>query len=400
MLALQKIPRNVWVLGLTSLFNDTSSEMIHAVLPLFLVSALGTEIAVVGLIEGMAEATASILKVFSGTISDYWRRRKGLTVFGYAFSTAMKPLFLVANSPFWVLVARVGDRVGKGIRVAPRDALVADSTDFSNRGAAYGLRQSLDTLGAVLGPLGAFGLMSATHSFRFIFGMALIPGLLAVLCLALGVREPERPYQALQRPNPLQWEVLKSLGGSYWGLAISALLFNLGNSSEAFLLLKAKQVMIVDAQIPLVLVAMNLSYGLSAFPIGVLSDRVNRQTLLLWGWMLNALLYLGLAIAQNPWQIWLLVIGYGLYLGLTQGVLLAMVADRVPEHLWGTAFGFLNLLVGIALLPASLLAGWLWQTFSPAASFGVGSGFAVAAIAVLIYLNKRRPSSSRPQDAG
>jgi MFS family permease len=380
MAAPTQIPRNIWILGFTSLLNDTSSEMIHAVLPLFLVSGLGASVAFVGLIEGIAEATASILKVFSGAISDYWQRRKALAVFGYGLSTAVKPLFVIANSPFWVLLARLGDRIGKGIRVAPRDALVADSTDVSNRGAAYGLRQSLDTVGAFLGPSIAFGLMSATYNFQFIFGVALIPAVLAVACLALGVREPEHPYHALKRPNPLNWKALQSLGGAFWGLAIAALLFNLGNSSEAFLLLKAKQVFIPDAQVPLVLVVMNLSYALSAYPVGRLSDRVNRKTLLLLGWGLNAVIYLGLAIAQDPWQVWLLVGGYGLYLGMTQGVLLAMVADRVPESLRGTAFGFLNLLVGIALLPASLLAGWLWQIVSPGAAFVVGSGFAVVAI--------------------
>jgi MFS family permease len=380
---LKKLPQNVWVLGLTSLLNDTSSEMIHAVLPLFLVSALGVNMAWVGLIEGMAEATASILKVFSGAISDYWQRRKALAVFGYSLSAAVKPLFMLANSPVWVLSARVGDRVGKGIRVAPRDALVADSTPAAMRGAAYGLRQSLDTVGACLGPLVAFGLMGTTPNFRLIFGVALIPGVLAVACLAWGVREPERPYHALQRPNPLHWHTLQRLGLAYWGLVIAALLFNLGNLSDAFLLLKAKQVQIADVQIPLVLVVMSLSYALSAYPIGALSDRVNRKTLLLWGWGLNALLYLGLAFAQAPWQVWSLVSGYGVYLGMTQGVLLAMVADCVPEHLRATAFGFLNLLVGLALLPASLLGGWLWQTINPEAAFLVGSGFAVAALVLL-----------------
>jgi MFS family permease len=247
------------------------------------------------------------------------------------------------------------------------------------------LRQSLDTIGAFLGPLVAFGLLNTGHNFRFIFAIALIPGVLGVVCLAVGVREPERPYHPLKRPNPLNTNALKSLGATYWGLAIAALLFNLGNASEAFLLLKAKQVTIADAQIPLVLVVMNLSYALSAYPVGSLSDRFNRKNLLIFGWGLNALIGLGLAIAQAPWQVWLLIASYGLYMGMTQGVLLAMVADRVPEHLRGTAFGFLNLLVGIALLPASLLAGWLWQTVSPGAAFLMGSGFAVAAIALLCW---------------
>ncbi len=378
-----RVSKTVWILGLTSLFNDTSSEMIHAVLPLFLVSTLSANVALVGFIEGMAEATASILKIFSGAISDYWQRRKGLAVFGYGLSTAVKPLFIVASNPLWVLLARVGDRIGKGIRVAPRDALVADSTDASNWGAAYGLRQSLDTIGAFLGPLIAFGLLSAGQNFRFIFAIALIPGILAVVCLAVGVREPRQPYHALSRPNPLNFHVLKSLGTAYWGLAIAALLFNLGNFSEAFLQLKAKQVMIPDAHIPLVLVVMNLSYALSAYPVGALSDRINRKTLLILGWGFNALIYLGLAFSHAPWQIWLLIASYGLYLGMTQGVLLAMVADRVPEHLRGTAFGFLNLLIGIALLPASFLAGWLWQTISSEAAFLLGSGFAVAGMALL-----------------
>ncbi|WP_199315657.1 MULTISPECIES: MFS transporter [Oscillatoriales] len=281
------------------------------------------------------------------------------------------------------LIARVGDRIGKGIRVAPRDALVADSTDAANRGAAYGLRQSLDTIGAFLGPLLAFGFLSAGQSFRFIFTVALVPGILAVFCLAVGIREPRQPYHTLSRPNPLNFQALKSLGIAYWGLAIAALLFNLGNSSEAFLQLKAKQVMIPDTHIPLVLVVMNLSYALSAYPVGALSDRVNRKTLLILGWSLNALIYLGLAFSQTPWQVWLLIANYGLYMGMTQGVLLAMVAERVPEHLRGTAFGFLNLLVGFALLPASFLAGWLWQTVSPESAFLVGSGFAAVGIVVI-----------------
>jgi MFS family permease len=386
-----KIPRTVWVLGFTSLLNDTSSEMIHAVLPLFLTTSLGASALTVGAIEGIAEATASILKVFSGAISDYWQRRKGLAVLGYGFSTAMKPLFLVANSPAMVLLARFGDRIGKGIRVAPRDALVADATDASNRGAAYGLRQSLDTIGAILGPLLAMVLMSATHSFQSIFALALIPGFLAVAILFLGVQEPRQPYQALKKANPLHWSTLQRLGWPYWGIVIAAFLFNLGNSSEAFLLLQASHLGINAAQVPLVLVAMNLSYALSAYPVGILSDPVGRvlpyrqskHQLLLWGWGLYVLIYLGLGFTHSPELFWMLVVLYGLYLGMTQGVLLALIADRVPSDLRGTAFGFLNLSVGVALLPASLLAGWLWQTINPSAAFISGGGLALAAILVL-----------------
>lgn len=382
-----KIPRTVWFLGLTSLLNDTSSEMIHAVLPLFLISDLGAQTSDVGLIEGIAESTASILKVFSGAISDYWQHRKALAVFGYGLSTLLKPLFIIAHSPLSVLLARLGDRVGKGIRVSPRDALIADVTDSTNRGAAYGLRQSLDTIGAFLGPLIAFGLMSAAYNFRLIFAIALIPGMLAVASLVIGVKEPNRPYHQLNRTHPFHRHSLLQLGRAYWGLVVAALLFNLGNSSEAFLLLKAKQVSIADAYVPLVLVVINVSYALSAYPVGVLSDRVNRQTLLQLGWGFNALVYLGLAFAQTPWQVWSLVAGFGLYLGMTQGVLLAMVADRVPDDLRGTAFGFLNLLVGFALLPASLLTGWLWQSISPGAAFIIGGGFALTGVFALRVLD-------------
>ncbi len=386
-----KIPRTVWVLGFTSLLNDTSSEMIHAVLPLFLTTSLGASVLTVGAIEGIAEATASILKVFSGAISDYWQRRKGLAVLGYGLSTAMKPLFLIASSPALVLLARLGDRIGKGIRVAPRDALVADATDASNRGAAYGLRQSLDTIGAILGPLLALVLMNTTHSFQSIFALALIPGFLAVAVLFLGVREPRQPYQSLKKANPLHWSTLQRLDWPYWGIVIAAFLFNLGNSSEAFLLLQASRLGINGAQVPLVLVAMNLSYALSAYPVGILSDPVGRvlpyrqskHQLLLGGWGLYVLIYLGLGLTDSSGLFWVLVVLYGLYLGLTQGVLLALVADRVPPELRGTAFGFLNLSVGVALLPASLLAGWLWQSISPRAAFLSGSGLALAAMLVL-----------------
>jgi MFS family permease len=378
-----KIPRTVWVLGFTSLLNDTSSEMIHGVLPLFLTTSLGASALTVGAIEGIAEATASILKVFSGAISDYWQRRKSLAVLGYGLSTAMKPLFLIASSPALVLLARLGDRIGKGIRVAPRDALVADATDASNRGAAYGLRQSLDTIGAILGPLLALVLMSTTHSFQAIFALALIPGFLAVAVLFLGVREPRQPYQSLKKANPLHWSTLQRLGWPYWGIVIAAFLFNLGNSSEAFLLLKASRLGINAAQVPLVLVAMNLSYALSAYPVGILSDRQSKHQLLLWGWGLYALIYFGLGFTDSSGLFWVLVVLYGLYLGLTQGVLLALVADLVPPELRGTAFGFLNLSVGIALLPASLLAGWLWQSINPSAAFIGGGGLALVAMLVL-----------------
>ncbi|ODG98217.1 MFS transporter [Nostoc sp. KVJ20] len=379
----QSLPRNVWFLGFVSLLADVNSKMIQSVLPLFLVSVLGANLVTVGLIEGIAESTASVLKVFSGALSDYWRRRKELAVAGYGLSTLVTPLFAIAINPAWVLIARFIDRIGKGIRVAPRNALVADVTPEAQRGAAYGLRQSLDTIGAFAGPLVATAILFfSAQNFRLVFWWALVPGIFAVALLAIAVQEP--PQTSTIKHNPLQWSALKSLGRDYWMLVLVALLFNLGNSSDAFLLLRAQQVGINTALIPLSFVVMNITYGLSAYPIGALSDRIGRLGLLVGGFALFALIYLGLAFAQAPWQIWILFGFYGLYLGKTQGLLLALVADKVPSNLRGTAFGLLNLVVGIVLLPASLLAGILWQQIGYQATFLLGSFFAVVAIVVMI----------------
>ncbi|OUL35777.1 MFS transporter [Nostoc sp. T09] len=387
---MNKIPRNVWVLGFVSLLTDISSEMIHSLLPLFLVSVLRANVLTVGLIEGIAEATASILKVFSGVLSDYLGKRKGLAVFGYGLSTFAKPLFALATSPTGVLIARFGDRVGKGIRVAPRDALVADSTNAEVRGAAYGLRQSLDTIGAFLGPLAAFLLMAAFNSnFRLVFWLALIPGFLAVALLIVGVREVKTNQTQVSRSNPIQWQALRSLGQGYWILVAVALLFNLGNSSDAFLLLRAEQIGISAPLIPLTLVVMNIAYSLSAYPLGILCDRLGRFGLLVSGFLLYALVYLGFAFVRSPWQVWGLFALYGLHMGMTQGVLLALVADKVPTNLRGSAFGFLNFAVGIALLPASLLAGELWQVAGSSTTFIAGSCLAIVAVLLLLMQREK-----------
>ena len=378
------IHRNVWILGFVSLLTDISSKMIESILPLFLVSTLGANLLAVGLIEGIAESTASVLKVFSGTLSDYLGQRKKLALAGYGLSTLVKPLFAVATSPVWVLFARFGDRVGKGIRVAPRDALVADATDKAHLGAAYGLRQSLDTIGAFSGPLAAFVLMSVGgEDFRLVFWFALLPGILAVALLALGVRETTNRVSQMQN-RPLEWQNLRSLGQRYWKLVAAAFLFNLGNSSDGFLLLKAQQVGIYPSLIPLTIFAMNLTYSLSAYPIGLLSDRIGRMGLLISGFSLYVLIYLGFALINTPWLLWVLFGLYGLYQGMSKGVLLALVADRVPSNLRGTAFGIINLAIGIALLPASILAGSLWQSFGAKATFIVGSIFALFAIVLLL----------------
>jgi MFS family permease len=380
----QDISRSVWILGCVSLLTDISSKMIDSILPLFLVSTLKANLLTVGYIEGIAESTASVLKIFSGALSDRIGKRKQLAVFGYGLSTFVKPLFAIATSSGWVLMARFGDRVGKGIRVAPRDAIVADVTNPANRGAAYGLRQSLDTIGAFTGPLLAIVLMSVSgQNYRFVFWIALIPGILAVVLLATGIQEPKTPVTE-PRKNPLSWDALKSLGQSYWWLVAVALVFNLGNFSDAFLLLQAKEIGISAELVPLSLVVMNLTYCLSAYPMGLMSDRIGKLRLLVGGFLLYALVYLGFAFANKNWQMWALLGLYGVYQGMTKGTLLALVADKVPANFRGTAFGMMNLATGLALLPASILAGILWQSFSPKATFITGSGFAVIALVLLI----------------
>jgi MFS family permease len=380
----QDISRSVWILGCVSLLTDISSKMIDSILPLFLVSTLKANLLTVGYIEGIAESTASVLKIFSGALSDRIGKRKQLAVFGYGLSTFVKPLFAIATSSGWVLMARFGDRVGKGIRVAPRDAIVADVTNPANRGAAYGLRQSLDTIGAFTGPLLAIVLMSVSgQNYRFVFWIALIPGILAVVLLATGIQEPKTPVTE-PRKNPLSWDALKSLGQSYWWLVAVALVFNLGNFSDAFLLLQAKEIGISAELVPLSLVVMNLTYCLSAYPMGLVSDRIGKLKLLVGGFLLYAVVYLGFAFADKNWQMWALLGLHGVYQGMTKGTLLALVADKVPANFRGTAFGMMNLATGLALLPASILAGILWQSFSPKATFITGSAFAVIALVLLI----------------
>ncbi len=384
------IPRQVWALGWVSLFTDISSEAIISVLPLFLTTTLGASVTTVGLIEGIAEATASVLKVFSGAISDYWGQRKSLAILGYGLSTVVKPLFAIASSPSWVLRARFADRTGKGIRVAPRDALVADVTDASNRGAAYGLRQSLDTIGALLGPLLAMAVLDRSpQNFRLVFWLAVIPGMIAVMFLVFGVKEP-RQQQNQSRVNPLNRAALSNLGASYWWLLLAVLISNLGNSSDAFLLLKAQQVGIPAPFVPLTLVVQNLTYALFAYPLGRLSDRISRRQLLIGGWLIYALVYGSLAFSERAPQFWGLLAVYGLHLAMTQGTITALVADLVPANLRGTAFGFLNLAVGIALFPASLLTGLLWQQFGSGVAFGISSGLALIAICLLAVVSHDR----------
>jgi MFS family permease len=370
------IPRGVWVLGCVSMLMDISSEMIHSLLPLFLVGTLGVSVLAVGIIEGLAESTALICKVFSGVLSDHLGRRKGLAVLGYAMGALTKPVFALASGVGMVVAARFVDRVGKGIRGAPRDALLADITPPAIRGAAFGLRQSLDTVGAFTGPLLATGLMLLwANDFRAVFWVAVIPGVLAVLLLFFGIQEPER-----QRPartlNPIRREALARLGRGYWWVVGVGAVFTLARFSEAFLVLRAAQIGVPVAWVPLVMVAMNLVYAASAYPFGKLSDRVSHRKLLAAGLLVLIAADLVLARAGSWAQFGLGVALWGVHMGMTQGLLAAMVAATAPEDLRGTAYGFFNLLSGLALLASSAIAGLLWQGYGSAFTFYVGAGFA------------------------
>ena len=384
MTEVQRMPRGIWMLGFVSMLMDISSEMIHSLLPLFMVTVLGASALSVGVVEGLAEATALIVKVFSGTLSDYLGRRKGLAVFGYALGAVSKPLFALAGSFGLVVTARLIDRVGKGIRGAPRDALVADLAPPEMRGAAFGLRQSLDTIGAFLGPLIAVGLMLLwANDFRLIFWVAMVPGVLAVFVLLVGVKEP--PAKASERRiNPISRISLRRLGNAYWWVVAIGGVFTLARFSEAFLVLRAQQGGMPLALVPLVMVAMNAVYALSAYPFGKLSDRVDHRTLLVLGLLVLVVADFVLA-SSNHWSTVLAGVAlWGVHMGMTQGLLATMVADVAPPELRGTAFGFFNLVSGIALLIASVVAGLIWDELGAAYTFYAGAAFSAIAIIVLI----------------
>jgi MFS family permease len=379
------LPAGIWVLGFVSLLMDISSEMIHALLPLFMVGTLSMSVALVGLLEGLAEATALILKVFSGVISDWFGKRKPLAVLGYGLGAVTKPLFALATGPGMIFSARLLDRVGKGIRGAPRDALVADIAPREQRGAAFGLRQSLDTVGAFLGPLLAVGLMLLwANDFRAVFAVAIIPAVLCVLLLVLGVQEPERPAGA-PRVNPISRTNLKRLPRAYWWVVGVGAVFTLGRFSEAFLVLRAEQVGIALALVPLVMVAMNAVFAVTAYPFGKLSDRVSHRRLLLAGLAVLVLADVVLAASTHWTGLLLGVALWGVHMGMTQGLLAAMVADTAPADLRGTAYGFFNLMSGLAMLAASVVAGLLWQYWGPAWTFGAGAMFSAVAMAALLW---------------
>ena len=388
------LPRTVWLLGIVSLFMDASSELVHSLLPLFLVTGLGASAMMLGLIEGAAEAAASFTKIASGAVSDWLRHRKWLAVFGYALSALTKPLFPLAAGVEAVFAARLLDRLGKGIRGAPRDALVADVTPPDQRGAAYGLRQGLDTVGALIGPLLAAGLMGVlAGDIRTVFWVACVPALLAVLVLAMGVTEPPLKRNG-PVPFPLRRAELARLGRDFWLFVGAIMMLLLPRFSEAFLLLRGQDLGLTVAEVPLVLAVMNLVAALISAPAGRLSDRIGRRGLILGGFSVLLLCHVTLSVATTPAVVFLGAALWGLHLGVTQGVLSAFVADMAPADLRGTAFGVFHLMSGIAILIGSLTAGWLWDAAGAAAMFMTAAIVSIVGLVLLLAMSRRKTAGA------
>ncbi len=393
--SITQLPRNVWAVSLTSFFMDVSSEMVLNILPLFLANVLGVQTSIIGVIEGIAEATASVLKLFSGWFSDKIGGRKWLAVAGYGISAVSKPFFYIASS--WELIAGVrwADRVGKGIRTAPRDALVADSVTKETRGLAFGFHRAMDTAGAMVGILIAVlvvwlaqknALDITKSTFQTVVLVSLLPALLAVLSLAIGAKDvPVKGQRAAPKFS------LRSMGRPFITFLVIVSIFTLGNSSDAFLVLRAQNLGISVTGILIMLVMFNLIYSLISTPAGSLSDRVGRRRLIIGGWLVYAAIYLGFALAQSAWQVWALYVAYGLYYGMAYGTANALVADLVPENLRGTAYGTYNAIIGILAFPASVIAGLLWQGagawqgFGPSAPFLFGGTLALIAALLMAF---------------
>jgi MFS family permease len=387
------IPRTVWALGLVSLFMDLSSESIHALLPLFLTTTLGASVALVGLIDGVAEATASIAKVFSGYLSDRLRKRKALILIGYGLGAVTKPLFALAGTPAVVFGTRFADRIGKGLRGAPRDALVADVTPPEIRWRAFGLRQSLDTVGAFAGPLLAIGLMAAfANDIRMVFWVAVIPAVLAVACVLFGVEDAPAATTPMAAP-PVRLVDLKRLPRAFWSVTLVGVVFTLARFSEAFLILKASAAGLPLMLAPLVLVVMNVVYALGAYPAGIWSDRVPARRLFGWGLLALIAADLSLSLLPGLGTAFVGIALWGVHMALTQGLLAKLVADHAPAELRGSAFGVFNLMTGAAMLFASVIAGLVWDRFGANATFLVGAGFAFVALVCVFSLGN---TSGRP----
>lgn len=403
-LSIRQLPRNVWAVGLTSFFMDISSEMVINILPLFLSNVLGVQTGLIGLIEGVAEATASMLKLFSGWLSDKIGGRKSLAVLGYGLSSVVKPFFYFANS--WGMIAGVrwADRVGKGIRTAPRDALVADSATPATRGLAFGFHRAMDTAGALLGLLiaalvvwlaQANALSLSRPTFQTIVLISLVPAFLAVITLMVGAKDV--PVAGVRASPKFS---LRSMGKPFNIFLVIVSIFSLGNSSDAFMVLRAQNLGISVIGILMMLVVFNLLYALISTPAGARSDKIDRRRLIIGGWLVYAAIYLGFALARQGWQVWLLYVAYGLYYGMAYGTANALVADLVPENLRGTAYGTYHAVIGILAFPASFIAGLLWQGmgawagFGPSAPFWFGGSLALIASLLMAFWMPKTPLKS------
>ena len=384
-----RLPRTVWVLGITSLFMDSSSEIVHAILPLLLVNGLGASVFLVGIIDGLAEATASLTKIFSGALSDHWRNRKGIAAFGYAISAVSKIIFPLATTPFMVFAGRFADRFGKGVRGAPRDALIADCVPSAHRGYAYGVRQGLDNIGAVAGPLAAIGLLQLFGGdLVAVLWWAVLPAAIAVIVMYVGVREPAQSGPHQPRPFPLRLSELRQLGSTFWLAMALLFVLLLPRFSEAFQILRAQDVGIDPAWAPMTLVVMNL-VAVPLTPLaGIWSDRVGRTRVIAAGFAMLALSHGVMALADGPLLVWLGAAIWGLHLAFTQGVFSALVADHAPAHLRGTAFGVFNLAAGIAILLGSAGMGLVWDLVSPGIAFALAA--AVTGMGLILFLLPRK----------
>lgn len=380
-----RLPATVWALGWVSFFTDVSTEIIYPLLPVFLTTTLGASMAFVGLVEGIAESTASLLKIASGWWSDRVRKRKPLMIAGYGLSALTRPLIALAATGAHVLGARFLDRIGKGIRTSPRDALLAASVPPEQRGAAFGVQRAMDNAGAVFGPLIAWIMLQwFTSDYRTLFWVAVLPMAGAMACLIFGARD-----QVLPPASPKQ-QVPFSITPAFKNYLGAVLLFTLGNSSDAFLLLRAQAVGIPVSSLPLLWLVLSLVKSLSSYPAGVLSDRLGRRGLIIGGWCVYALVYLGFGFAHQPWHIWALFLAYGLFYGMTESTERALVADFYPDAQRGRAFGSFNFITGIGALPASLLMGWLWTAHGPGVAFGSGAALAMFAVAWFVLKVPRR----------
>jgi len=379
------IPKNVWALGIVSLLMDLSSEMILSILPIFLVTGLGVSVLTLGLIEGFAEGVASMIKAFSGALSDYLKKRKILVVIGYGLSTLTKPFFALASTATWIFAARFVDRLGKGIRVAPRDSLIADSTSTKIRGTAYSLRQALDSLGALLGPIFAIIILYlTTNNFRLVLWFAVIPAVLCIVVLIFRVKESTLKKNISRKKSYFLFKNFLKITPMFWLFFLTVFILNLGHFSEAFLLLRGQEIGLEISFIPIVFVVMNAAYAIVAIPFGHLADKVGFFILIVYGFLILVLSDIILALTNSVGWMFVGIIFWGIHLGMTQGLLLAMIAKLSPLELRGTSFGLFHAITGVALLIASLIAGYLWQYYNSVLIFFVSA--IITSVGIMFFI--------------